>query len=165
MELEKEGAPISVTLIKPAAIDTPYPHHAKNYMEVEPKHPAPVYAPEIVAEAILHAAEVPTRDVFAGGVGRIVHELSHHAPRFVDRQMERSMFDQSKTDRPSHPRDENGLEHPSGTLEERGDHPGRVLESSLYTKAAMHPVITGAVFLGALALAATTSAFMGDLGD
>ena len=27
MELEKEGAPISVTLIKPAAIDTPYPHH------------------------------------------------------------------------------------------------------------------------------------------
>jgi NAD(P)-dependent dehydrogenase (short-subunit alcohol dehydrogenase family) len=31
MELEEEGAPISVTLIKPAAIDTPFPQHAKNY--------------------------------------------------------------------------------------------------------------------------------------
>ncbi|HKP15089.1 MAG TPA: SDR family oxidoreductase, partial [Gemmatimonadaceae bacterium] len=53
MELHKEGAPISVTLIQPAAIDTPYPEHAMNYLGVEPKHAPPVYAPEIVAEAIL----------------------------------------------------------------------------------------------------------------
>src|SRR5918994_6787622 len=32
MELEQEGAPISVTLIKPSTIDTPYFQHAKNYM-------------------------------------------------------------------------------------------------------------------------------------
>ena len=30
MELERDGAPISVTLIKPSAIDTPYPEHARN---------------------------------------------------------------------------------------------------------------------------------------
>jgi NAD(P)-dependent dehydrogenase (short-subunit alcohol dehydrogenase family) len=54
MELEEEGAPISVTLIKPGAIDTPYSDHAKNYMPVEPKNPAPLYAPEVVARAILH---------------------------------------------------------------------------------------------------------------
>jgi NAD(P)-dependent dehydrogenase (short-subunit alcohol dehydrogenase family) len=52
MELEKEGAPISVTLIKPSAIDTPYKRHAKNYLLVEPDNPPPVYAPELVAEAI-----------------------------------------------------------------------------------------------------------------
>ena len=51
MELEDEGAPISVTLIKPSAIDTPYKHHAKNYMDVEPDNPPPVYAPEVVGEA------------------------------------------------------------------------------------------------------------------
>ena len=34
MELEEEGAPISVTLIKPSAIDTPYRQHAKNYLPV-----------------------------------------------------------------------------------------------------------------------------------
>jgi short-subunit dehydrogenase len=45
MELESEGAPISVSLVKPGAIDTPYPEHAKNYMPVEPKNPPPMYAP------------------------------------------------------------------------------------------------------------------------
>jgi hypothetical protein len=93
----------------------------------------------------------------------VVQALSHHAPRFVDRQMERSLFDQTKSDRPAHPREQNGLERPSGTLEERGDHPGRVMESSLYTKAAMHPMMTGAIFVGALAIAATTtSALLGE---
>src|SRR5512145_1995293 len=57
VELEEEDAPISVTLIKPSAIDTPYVHHAKNLMAVEPQNPAPVYAPEVVANAILRAAE------------------------------------------------------------------------------------------------------------
>src|SRR5918997_407997 len=36
MELEHEGAPVSVTLIKPSAIDTPYPEHARNYLEDRP---------------------------------------------------------------------------------------------------------------------------------
>ena len=60
MELEDQGAPISVTLIKPAAIDTPYTEHAKNYLPNEPKNPPPVYAPETVARAILHAAVYPS---------------------------------------------------------------------------------------------------------
>ena len=32
MELEEERAPVSVTLIKPTSIDTPFPQHAKNYI-------------------------------------------------------------------------------------------------------------------------------------
>lgn len=31
MELEAEGVPVSVTLIKPSSIDTPFPQHARNY--------------------------------------------------------------------------------------------------------------------------------------
>src|SRR5206468_2433942 len=38
MELEAEKAPISVTLVKPAAIDTPYKDHARNYLDVEPQN-------------------------------------------------------------------------------------------------------------------------------
>jgi hypothetical protein len=67
MELEKESAPIAVTLIKPAAIDTMFVAHAKNYMDKEPSLPPPVYAPELVAKAILYAAQHPKRDVFVGG--------------------------------------------------------------------------------------------------
>jgi len=56
MELEEEGAPVSVTLIKPTSINTPFPQHAKNYTDREPQLPNPVYAPEEVANAILFLA-------------------------------------------------------------------------------------------------------------
>ncbi len=155
MELEEEGAPISVTLIKPGAIDTPYTKHAKNYMPVEPQHPRPVYAPEVVAKAILHCAEHPERDVFVGGGGKAISLSSKYAPRLTDKVMEWTMFDQQKSDQPARHRDRNGLYRPSGRLQERSGHEGHVAESSLYTKASLHPFITGALVLSTgLAVAA-----------
>jgi len=85
MELENEGAPISITLIKPGAIDTPYSEHAKNYMPVAPKNPAPMYAPETVARVILHCAETPERDVFVGAGGKGISLLGRFAPRLADK--------------------------------------------------------------------------------
>lgn len=155
MELEEEGAPVSVTLIKPSAIDTPYREHAKNYLPVEPQNPPPVYAPETVAEAILHCAEHPERDVYVGGGGRALSSMGEHAPRLTDRMMEKTMFDLQQTDKPASASRREGLYYPSGELEERGGYDGHVAESSLYTKATLHPVITGALLFGSgLALAA-----------
>jgi short-subunit dehydrogenase len=155
MELESDGAPISVTLIKPGAIDTPYPHHAKNYMEAEPTVPPPVYAPEVVAEAILYCAEHPERDVFAGGGGKAISMSEKYAPRLTDKIMEWTMTRMQKSDEPPRPLEQNGLDRASGNLEERGGGHAYVAESSLYTKASLHPVVTTALLLGAgLALAA-----------
>jgi NAD(P)-dependent dehydrogenase (short-subunit alcohol dehydrogenase family) len=39
MELEHDGIPIAVTLVKPAAIDTPFFEHARSYMTEEPAPP------------------------------------------------------------------------------------------------------------------------------
>ena len=100
LELEEEGAPISVTLIKPSSIDTPYTSHAKNLMPVEPQNPPPVYAPDLVAEAILHCAENPERDLYVGGGGKMLAEAGHHAPRLTDKLIEATMFTGQKTDRP-----------------------------------------------------------------
>ena len=36
-EVDKGG--VSITLIQPTAVDTPYPRHAKNYMSREPMLP------------------------------------------------------------------------------------------------------------------------------
>ena len=69
MELEDEGAPISVTLVKPASIDTPFFEKARTYLGVEPQPVPPVYAPEVVAGVILHAAQHPLRELIAGGSG------------------------------------------------------------------------------------------------
>lgn len=157
MELEGDEAPISVTLVKPAAINTPYKEHAKNYLGAEPENPGPVYAPEAVAEAILHCAENPTRDVFVGAAGKALSIFGRFAPRLTDKFMETTMFAAQTSDEPADRRKDDGLYESSDSgLRERGDHEGHVAESSLYTKASLHPVLTGTAFaLGAAGLAYT----------
>jgi short-subunit dehydrogenase len=159
LELEAEGAPVSVTLIKPSAIDTPYTRHAKNLLPVEPNNPPPVYAPETVAEAILHCAENAERDVYVGGAGKMLAEAGHHLPRVLDKLMEASMVDTQKSGRPRPPDRQDSLYAPSADGAERGDYEGHVSESSVYTKASVHPLITGSVIagLGLVAFAAWRS--------
>jgi short-subunit dehydrogenase len=155
MELEAEGAPVSVTLIKPSGIDTPYTQHAKNYMESEPTVPPPVYAPETVAEAILHCCEHPERDLFVGAGGKAISASGMYAPRLTDKLMEATMARMQRSGKLPRADREGGLHKASGELAERGAYDGHVAESSMYTKASIHPVITAMVFVGAgLALAA-----------
>lgn len=149
MELEAEKAPVSVTLIKPSGIDTPYTKHARNYLPVEPKNPPPVYAPEVVAEAILHCATHPERDVFAGAGGKMISAQGYHLPRLTDKYMEKVILRQQMTDRPNDESVHRGLYEPSGELKERGGYPGHVSETSLYTKASLHPLLTAACAVGA----------------
>jgi short-subunit dehydrogenase len=142
MELEDDKAPISVTLIKPAGIDTPFPQHAKNTLEAEPKLPAPVYAPEAVAHAILQAATRPIRDIYVGGASKVLSTMGKVAPRLTDKVMGLTMFESQKSDLPVQHR-KGTLYDGDGGLRQRGGHPGRVMESSLYTRASLHPVVTG----------------------
>lgn len=135
MELEEEGAPVSVTLIKPAAIDTPYTEHAKNYLSTEPQNPPPVYAPETVARAILHAAQTPERDIFVGSAGKMFSVMEKYAPRLTDKVMEKTLFRQQHGNRPSPGRDDAGLHRPGAGLRERGGYhetpsPGRCERSA-----------------------------------
>lgn len=154
MELEEAGVPVSVTLVKPTAIQTPFPEHAKNYLEQEPALPPPMYAPEVVAETILHCAETPVRDVFAGGPAELHSVMGAVAPRLTDWLMETFFFKKQKSGRPPDHSDD-ALYRPTTGLMERGRSPGRVRETSLYTRASLHPVLTGALVLGAGLAAAT----------
>ncbi len=155
LELEAEEAPVSVTLIKPAALDTMFVDHAKNYLEVEPRLPPPIYAPEIAADAILHAAENVRRDIFVGGAAKLVSSGAHYAPRLMDSYMKRFLFKQQKTAIRARDRRHNSLHAPGPDLRERMGNEGHVFESSLYTKAVMHPKAAMAVWFGVgLALAA-----------
>ncbi len=52
------------------------------------------------------------------------------------------------------PRQENALDRASEYLAERGDYDGHTMESSVYTKASLHPVLTVAVVVGAGLIAA-----------
>lgn len=84
IELEAEGTPVSVTLIQPTAVNTPYPEHARNYMDKEPKLPSPQIDPSKVAHAILHAATKHERDVTVGAMAKLNTMNFKVLPRLAD---------------------------------------------------------------------------------
>jgi short-subunit dehydrogenase len=156
MELEEQGIPISVTLVKPASIDTPFFEKARTYLGVEPQPVPPVYAPEVVSEVILHAAQHPLRELIAGGSGAKL-SAARFAPRLADLYMERWTFDSQQTDKPANGRADNLYEPVSDDGGERGRNwDGHTRGSSLYTRAALHPGVTAAA-LAAVALGVTLS--------
>ena len=163
MELEEAGVPISVTLIKPAAINTPYPEHAKNHMDVGATLPSPAYAPEVVAEMILHAAEHPSRELMAGGWGGLpITLLGKFAPGVADAVMKAAFFGQQR-DEDRRPDQIDGLTQTASRNEERGDFDGLVRESSLYNKVQKHPALTtAATVLAGVALGAGLLAVLDD---
>jgi short-subunit dehydrogenase len=154
MELDEEGAPIAVTLVKPAAINTPFIEHAGNYMEAEPEFPPPVYAPEVVAQAILRCAVRPTRDVTVGGAGKMITAMGTLAPRLTDIYMERVMFAQQQKDEPPHTPD--ALYQPQQDGRRRGPTGRMTLRSSAYTAAVLSDVGRVLPFLAAGAIVAAT---------
>jgi short-subunit dehydrogenase len=153
MELEDEGVPISVTLVKPGSVDTPFFEKAKTYLGVEPQPVPPVYAPEVVAKVILESAERPVRDVIVGGMGKML-SLGNLTPRVADKYMEATTFDSQKTNElVTADRRDNLYEPLEFDGGERGRNwKGRVMKRSAYTVAALNPG-KAAVLVAAVGLA------------
>jgi NAD(P)-dependent dehydrogenase (short-subunit alcohol dehydrogenase family) len=84
VELQHEKIPISITSIKPAVINTPFYNHVLTKLGVKPTGLPPYYSPKLVAEAILHTAEHPTRDFIVGDVGRILDIAQRLSPELMD---------------------------------------------------------------------------------
>jgi short-subunit dehydrogenase len=162
MEIEQDGAPVSITLIKPGAIDTPYKDHAGNYMGVKGQNPPPVYAPETVARAILYAAEHHTRDIVVGAGGKLITTLGNVAPRITDKVMSTVMPYLQRTQEPAEP-GSGALYEPGDDLEERGGY-ALTLERSLYSAAVRHKMLTAATVLGTAAAVYLLSSERGQQG-
>ncbi len=134
VEIEKDALPISVTLIKPASIDTMFIDHARSYLDSKPTLPPPVYPPQEVAKAILTAAEKPMRDVVVGGAGRVMSTLGLMFPHLSDLYSRKTMFSQQKDT--SEPGDRRGsLYYPTTDGHETGSYKGRTMSTSAYTRA------------------------------
>ncbi len=70
------------------------------------------------------------------------------APRMLDRLMEGMFFKKQKSRRPPEPEKE-ALYRPTTGLQQRSGTRRDAKESSLYSRGAMHPVITAAAVVGA----------------
>ena len=97
---ELDQAPVSITLIQPTAVNTPYPQHARNYMAQEPKLPSPMIDPHRVAEAILEAATEGGRDVTVGAMAKLDTTVSKLLPSLGDK-MAAMQADRQQRDMPA----------------------------------------------------------------
>ncbi len=147
-ELEDDGAPISVTLIKPGAMGTPMMQHVKNYRDEEAKFPPPVYDPNEAARTILRAAEHPLRSAFIGGAARMGAVAGNLVPTIVDwisaKVMTKAQF---QHDKPATQSDNLFQGNSDGRV--RGETES-VIRPSLYSKAARHPGLTGVAIAAAV---------------
>ena len=100
VELMHEKLSINVTEIMPASINTPLFSKARTKIGVMPQGAPPIYEPEIVANAILHAAENPTRDIVVGDMGKIMLMGQAISPQLMDQYMLMSGFNSQKTNQP-----------------------------------------------------------------
>lgn len=100
VELQHQNLPISVTSILPAVINTPYYNHIRSKLGVKPTGIPPYYSPHIVADAILYAAEHPTRDLVTGDVGKVLDLLQRVSPKLVDALLLLTAFAGQRTNEP-----------------------------------------------------------------
>ena len=150
VELEQAQAPVSVTGIPPAAIDTMFVEHAKNFLDVDPRLPPAVYAPDTAARAIVHAAEHPKRDIYVGGAARTGESSARLAPRLTDRMLRTLVYRAQRGNRLKSEPNEGALYVASRGTPERQALPGVVFERSLHTQAVTHPKATAAIGLALL---------------
>ena len=112
VELKHDDVPVSVTLIQPGATDTPFPQHARNYMDKEPALPTPLDDPFHVAEKILEAATSEKRAVKVSAMAKMNVAMAKFAPalgeKMAAKQMDRQQYDEP-------PRNPSGALHAPST--------------------------------------------------
>jgi NAD(P)-dependent dehydrogenase (short-subunit alcohol dehydrogenase family) len=155
MELEQDDAPVAVTLIKPAAIDTPYPEHARNKMGAPARLPQPLYDVELVAKAICFAAQHKRRVLIVGGGGLAINTFAPALPKLADKAMELVGGEVSQTtDVPPAPGASDNLFEPRADGRTESNQNPFTRRTSLYLEAQMHPVAAAAVVGGVAAAGA-----------
>lgn len=135
MELMHEKMPINITLIQPGFIDTPLFLHARSRLGGQSRPIPPIYAPEVVADAILFAAEHRRRNIVVGAQAAAGIFLNKLSPSLVDRLMvaRGTAFRLQKEDRPDDGVD-NLFEPSRGTGSVHGDWGQEAIQSSWYTR-------------------------------
>jgi short-subunit dehydrogenase len=146
---------ISVTLIKPAAINSPFTDHARNRLgSPGTRNPPPAYDPLLVARAIAHACETPVRDLAIGGAGGISLVVANAvAPRLMDWASARFGRTSMTTADPGDPAMRDNLYEPREDLGDSSSLRPLTRKTSVALEAQLHPGATLACAAGVAALA------------
>ena len=115
-----DKAMVSVTLIQPTAVDTPFDEHGRNYMDKAADLPTPMLDPQDVADAILKAAVKPTRDIRVGTMSKINTFVAKNIPALGDRMAAKQVKNMQRDERNNDP--DGTLYTPGESGRARGNH-------------------------------------------
>ncbi len=158
-EIEAKRQPISLSLIKPAAIDTLFMEHARNLIGATgTRNPPPAYHPHLVARAILHGCEHPVRDLVVGGAGGLSLVVANRlAPGLMDQMLARVGKFSQTTGNPGVEDRRDNLHEPREDEAERSSLHPFTRKTSLALEAQLHPAAAIATLgaIGALLVGAS----------
>jgi short-subunit dehydrogenase len=145
MELIQERAPVRLSLVKPAAIATPYGRHARNLTGYAVAHPQPVYAAHVAADVILHCVRHPVREITVGGAGRLAATFYALAPAMAEPLFAKFAPSMMRDRHSAFTPYEDGLYDPTEDGLDEEVHYPMVRQSSLLAEVRKHPGIAGGV--------------------
>ena len=126
-ELLHEGSPVRVTMLQLPAVNTPQFDISRNHMRRRPQPVPPIYQPEVVGRAAVHAADHPARELWVGGSTYKAIWGQRIAPGLLDRYLAREAYGAQLTSEPDDPERQDNLDAP--VPGDRGSH-GRFDSSS-----------------------------------
>jgi NAD(P)-dependent dehydrogenase (short-subunit alcohol dehydrogenase family) len=100
VELEKEGADVAISLVLPGAINTPQFDRDRQKIGYQPQPVPPIYQPEPFAEAVLHCAVDPIRELPIGWGAQKLLWGQKLSPRAGDRMLLRMGWKSQHTGEP-----------------------------------------------------------------
>ncbi|MEV0689153.1 SDR family oxidoreductase [Streptomyces sp. NPDC050388] len=103
-ELLHDRSGVRVTMVQMPGLNTPQFSWVLTRLPRHPRPVAPVYQPEVAAEAVLYAADHPERREYWVGGSTVATLLGQKlAPGLLDRYLARTGYDAQQTDRPVDP--------------------------------------------------------------
>lgn len=165
VELMHDKVPISITNILPATINTPFYNKGMTKLGVKPTGIPPYYEPDLVARAILHAAENPVRDMIVGDAGRALDLAQRISPHLVDVALSLIAVDGQHTQEPKSQDDPHNVYEPAPLYDRvEGDYGHLSFPSALDWLDFMNPIARWGAIAGTAALALLASQLFKDSG-
>jgi NAD(P)-dependent dehydrogenase (short-subunit alcohol dehydrogenase family) len=118
-ELLHDGSAVRVTMVQLPGLNTPQFTWVRTTLRRQPRPVPPVYSPEVAADAILHTADHPRRELWVGANVPLLIAGNHLLPRLVDRYLARTNVDAQQGEQPIDPERPDYLYRPLG---DRGMH-------------------------------------------
>lgn len=130
-ELLHDKSRVKLTMVQLPAVNTPQFEVMRNRMPREPQPVPPIFAPAMIAHAIRHAAEHPSREMVVGGSALKAILGQKLAPGLADRYLAASGYDAQQRPEPETKRSDNLFEAQPGDRGAEGPFTRQSRRSSL----------------------------------